>query len=164
MMLKAFYRRNLPHLQRDCKPHFLTFCTYRRWVLPDWAQDTVLQSCLHEDHVKIELHAVAVMPDHAHLIFTPLAANLVTCSLAEITKAIKGASSHLINRKLGRRGRVWQEESFDRVLRGSERLREKIEYVVNNPVRAGIVGRAGDYRWLWVSAGIDLDIVPRKPC
>ena len=34
-MLKAFYRRRLPHLQRDAKPHFVTFCTYHRWVLPE---------------------------------------------------------------------------------------------------------------------------------
>jgi hypothetical protein len=31
-----FYRRNLPHLQRDFKPHFITFVTKFRWVLPDW--------------------------------------------------------------------------------------------------------------------------------
>ena len=50
-MPKAFYRRNLPHLQRDAKPHFLTFCTHNRWVLPDWAKTLVLQSAVH-DHEK----------------------------------------------------------------------------------------------------------------
>ena len=38
-MSKAFYRRNLPHLQRDNKPHFLTFCTHLRWILPEAARD-----------------------------------------------------------------------------------------------------------------------------
>jgi hypothetical protein len=52
--------------------------------------------------------------------------------LARITKAIKGASAHLINRALSRSGTVWQEESFDRVLRCSEKLDEKVEYVLNN--------------------------------
>jgi hypothetical protein len=32
-MPQNFYRRNLPHLQRDDKPHFVTFCTYNRWLL-----------------------------------------------------------------------------------------------------------------------------------
>jgi len=149
-MLKAFYRRNLPHVQRDNKPHFLTFCTYRRWVLPDWARETVLQSCLHENHVTCELFVVAVMPDHVHLIFNPSVRDGITCSLAEITKAIKSASAHLINRRLERRGSVWQVESFDRVLRVSEKLGEKVEYVIKNPVRAGLVESAKDYRWLWV--------------
>ena len=39
-----FYRRNLPHLQRNDKPHFLTFCTYKRRVLPDWAREIVLDA------------------------------------------------------------------------------------------------------------------------
>ena len=63
-------------------------------------------------------------------------------SLAELIGAIKGASSHEINRKLGRSGNVWQEESFDHVLRRSEALDEKIVYMLDNPVRAGIVSSA----------------------
>jgi REP element-mobilizing transposase RayT len=57
------------------------------------------------------------MPDHVHLVFTPLvnAATNEIYSLAEIMGAIKGASAQLINRELGRTGRVWQTESFDRV-------------------------------------------------
>lgn len=38
-----FYRRNLPHLQRDNKPHFITFVTKKRWIMPDWARDVVLE-------------------------------------------------------------------------------------------------------------------------
>ena len=73
-------------------------------------------------------------------------------SLARITKAIKGTSAHLINRQLGRSGRVWQEESFDRVLRVSEKLDEKIAYILDNPVRKGLVASSAEYRWLWVAA------------
>lgn len=79
------------------------------------------------------------MPDHVHLIFTPLV-NLekaAVCSLAEITDAIKGASAHKINRAIHRKGRVWQAESLDHVLRSSESLAAKIQYVLENPVRAG---------------------------
>jgi len=75
----------------------------------------------------VELNAVVVMPDHVHMVFVPKIdmQKLEMFSLARITKAIKGASAHLINRELGRAGRVWQEESFDRVLRISEKLDEK---------------------------------------
>jgi hypothetical protein len=38
----TFYRRNLPHLQRDAKPHFITFVTYQRWEMPGWARSIVL--------------------------------------------------------------------------------------------------------------------------
>ena len=120
-MPKAFYRRNLPHLQRDDKPHFLTFCTHLRWILPETARDLVLASCLRDNDSKIDISAIVVMPDHVHMIFTPLV-NLEArevYSLGEIMDAIKGASAHKINRQLGRTGKVWQTESFDRVLRSS---------------------------------------------
>jgi REP element-mobilizing transposase RayT len=150
---QPFYRRNLPHLQRDCKPHFLTFCTYGRWVLPDWARTIVMDVSLRANQWTIDLRAVVVMPDHAHIIFTPLidVERSEVFSLARITKAIKGTSAHLINRRLGRPGRVWQEESFDRVLRVSEKLDEKVAYVLDNPVRKGLVASSEQYRWLWVA-------------
>jgi hypothetical protein len=86
------------------------------------------------------------MPDHVHLIFTPLvdSENHGMYSLAEIMSRIKSASVQLINRKLGRRGRVWQTESFDRVLRSSESLDAKVGYIPDNPVRAGLVSRSED--------------------
>ena len=93
-----------------------------------------------------------VMPDHVHLILTPLI-NLTerrVWLLPEILDAIKGASAHRINRQLGHKGSVWQEESFDHVLRGSERLRDRVQYVLENPVRRGLVGQWEEYRWLWV--------------
>jgi hypothetical protein len=48
----TLYRRNLPHLQRDYyKPHFVTFVTKNRRILPDWARQIVLDCCMH-DHEK----------------------------------------------------------------------------------------------------------------
>lgn len=93
------------------------------------------------------------MPDHVHLILTPLIDQELreVIPLARITKAIKGASAHIINRQLGRRGTVWQEESFDRVLRCSEKLDEKVAYVLNNPVRRGLTSVPEEYPWLWVA-------------
>ena len=91
------------------------------------------------------------MPDHVHLAFTPFIdrERAEVYTLAEIMDAIKGASSHLVNRALGRKGRVWQTESFDRVLRASENLDLKMRYILENPVREGLVKRYEDYPWLW---------------
>src|SRR5271167_3393871 len=150
-MPKAFYRRKLPHLQRDDKPHFVTFCTHRRWILPDCARLIALDSCLHDDGATILVHAAVVMPDHLHIIFVPLV-NLEASevySLGEIMDAIKGASAQRINKKLGRTGKVWQTESFDRVLRSSENLDQKIAYILENPVRKGLVSIPTAYPWLW---------------
>jgi putative transposase len=150
---QPFYRRNLPHLQRDYKPHFLTFCTYQRWNLPDWARTIVMDASLRANLWTIDLRVLVVMPDHVHMIFTPLIdlERAEVFSLAQIMKAIKGTSAHLINRRLGRPGRVWQTESFDRVLRVSEKLDEKIVYILDNPLRKGLVASSENYRWLWIA-------------
>ena len=91
------------------------------------------------------------MPDHVHLIFTPLYDGDSLYSVAEIMQGIKSASAHSINRLLSRSGQVWQRESFDRVLRREESISAKVEYMIQNPVRAGLVQTATEYRWLWVS-------------
>jgi REP element-mobilizing transposase RayT len=151
-MPKAFYRRQLPHLQRDYKPHFLTFCTHHRWTLPEQVRSVVLDCCLHDNGSKLDINVAVVMPDHVHLIFTPLVnfEGRTVWSLAEITDAIKGASAHKINRALDRRGRVWQAESFDHVLRSSESLDQKMQYLLENPVRRCLVRQSQDYPWIWL--------------
>ncbi len=45
---------------------------------------------------------------------------------------------HLVNQKLGRTGLLWQEESFDRIIRDEEHLFNLIRYVGNNPRKAGL--------------------------
>jgi REP element-mobilizing transposase RayT len=97
------------------------------------------------------------MPDHVHLIFTPLVdqQGMEVFSLARIMDAIKGASAHRINRALGRKGRVWQAESFDHVLRSSEGLDAKIQYLLENPVRLGLVREWSQYRWVWTKAFVN---------
>jgi REP element-mobilizing transposase RayT len=111
----------------------------------------VLESCLHDNGEKFDLRVAVVMPDHAHLIFTPSVNQqaMEIYSLSEIMNAIKGASAHKINKALGRQGRVWQSESFNHVLRSSESLDAKIDYLLDNPVRSGLVGERADYAWVW---------------
>lgn len=146
-----FYRRNLPHLQRDFKPHFITFVTKTRSVLPECARDIALSCCLHDHRCKYELYVAVVMPDHVHLILTPLIneQRREIFSLIDIMRGIKGASGRAINECLGRHGPVWQEESFDHVLRCSESVDAKIEYILQNPVRNGLVKNWRAYRWAW---------------
>jgi thiamine-phosphate pyrophosphorylase len=144
------YRRRLPHLQRDYKALFVTFRTYGKWRLPEPARSIVLEHCLHEHQVTVDMHAVVVMPDHVHLLYTALLLEQrPPISLPEIMHSIKGGSAHAVNKFLGRKGHVWQEEFFDHVLRSSESCKEKAGYIWMNPVRAGLVERPQDYPWNW---------------
>jgi REP element-mobilizing transposase RayT len=85
------------------------------------------------------------------MIFTPLVDQQQheIFSLVKIMQAIKGSSGRAINQRTERRGAVWQEESFDHVLRSSEGLDAKIDYILQNPVRRGLVADWRQYRWTW---------------
>ena len=53
---------------------------------------------------------------------------------------------------------MWQEESFDHVVRGDEGFSEKVEYIRQNPVQCGLVKKPEDYRWLWGGVRIRIRI------
>jgi REP element-mobilizing transposase RayT len=165
-LAKYRYRRRLPHLQKADAALFVTFCTGGRMILPERARDLVLAHCLSEAGVwamagegarptpaaRMRLDAVVVMPDHVHLLLRPLRDGKGwPFPLVDILQCLKGATAHRINKLLHRSGPVWEEESFDHVLRSDESLKEKREYIRQNPVRAGLVDRAEDYKWLWVN-------------
>jgi putative transposase len=157
MQRKYEYRRKLPHYQPDFKAFFITFfitfSTYHRWVLPEPVRQIVIDTCLAGNGRKFCLYAVVVMPDHVHMVLAPKYDDNGPVSIAEIMQAIKGASAHRINKTLGRMGRVWQEESFDRALRREESIEDKVNYIIGNSVGAGLAKNPLEYRWLWRDAG-----------
>jgi REP element-mobilizing transposase RayT len=131
------YRRKLPHYQKVDRMHFVTFCKLLRDPLPPEARDVVLQHCLHDHGRRLQLHAAVVMPDHVHLLLTPLQDKEGwPYALPAILKSIKGTSARSVNKLLHHTGPVWQEESFDHVLRSQESLEEKLEYVRQNRKRS----------------------------
>ena len=59
--------------------------------------------------------------------------------LYDIMKSIKGVSARYINLALNRSGRLWAKESYDMYIRNEKMLNNVIAYILNNPVKAGIV-------------------------
>ena len=147
---QAAYRRYLPHLQRSGKPVFISFATWNRKTLPERVRQLVLDCVVTGHGVRFSLHAAVIMPDHVHVLLTPMSdEHGETYGIAQIMHAIKGASAHAVNNALGHSGRVWQPESFDHVLRSDDSIRQKAEYICANPVRAGLVASENDWPWLW---------------
>ena len=87
------------------------------------------------------LVAVQVMSNHIHLILRPNEG----MAFSRIMKGIKGASARFINRARGTSGSLWLDESFDRILRNQRELDEKLKYMYENPLRAGMVEKPEDY-------------------
>jgi REP element-mobilizing transposase RayT len=120
---------------------------------PEWLQDAriacvIANALLYGEAVRrfYQLHAWVIMPNHVHVIFQPRVA------MPTIMRWLKGRTSRVANRLLGRTGSpFWQDESFDHWVRSAQELQELIEYVENNPVKAGLVG--AKEQWRWSSAG-----------
>jgi putative transposase len=173
----TFYRRRLPHLYQIGHPVFLTWRLYGSLPLHRSFPKATLNSgkafaaldrlleesrtgpfylrqpaiadmvveVLHHNANRLgrhTLHAFAVMPNHVHLLMSP------HIPLPHFTKALKGYTAKRANQMLARTGNpFWQEETYDHLVRGlaeEERIRF---YIEQNPVRAGLVRKADDYRW-----------------
>jgi len=164
VLAKYRYRRRLPHLQKADCDLFVIFCTLTHKPLPAVARDLVLEHCLRENRRRVRLYAAVVMPDHVHLIFSPLRnPEGWPYPLVDILQCLKSTTAHRINKALGRSGPVWEEESFDHVLRSDESLAQKCEYIRQNPVRKGLGQRAEEYRWLWVDPTLCGAGAPARP-
>jgi len=86
------------------------------------------------------------MPDHVHLLLTPLQRSQDSWySLRELLHSVKSYSAHLINRMRGSSGPVWQPESFDRLIRDDDEFHQKWNYMLMNPVKAGLASRPWEY-------------------
>jgi len=147
-------RRDLPHLQEPGRTYFITFRT-QKGDIPEAVRSIVLKTCLFWNGRKCEVHACVVMPDHVHLLLTPLLAHERRgyYSLSEILHSIKSFSAQQINRLLGRTGRFWLSESFDRVIRNEQEFWEKRQYIRNNPVKRELAERTEEYSYLYEESG-----------
>lgn len=69
-------------------------------------------------------------------------------------RKLKGTSARQANTVLGLTGQpFWQEESYDRLVRGPEEFKRIENYILQNPVRAGLARSPEEYRWSSVFPG-----------
>ena len=114
------------------------------------------------DKKEYDLLAYCIMPNHVHLVFT-IRCDYVSSVRAEaratsttshyimtdILRLIKGATAREANKILNRTDAFWQHESYDRVVRDEKELNRIIWYTINNPVKAGLVKNAEDWKWTY---------------
>ena len=67
---------------------------------------------------------------------------------SRLLQSLKGFTAREATRGLGRTGEpFWQAESYDHWVRDEKEYGRISAYIENNPVKAGLVGNAEDYRW-----------------
>jgi REP element-mobilizing transposase RayT len=114
-------------------------------LFSDWRLGRLVvdQFRLAEEEGAAKSLAWVVMPDHFHWLV-----ELHRDSLSTLMRRAKSRSAHAINRARGMPCHVWQRGFHDRALRKEEDLKHVARYIVANPLRAGLVGKIGDYP-LW---------------
>ena len=88
-----------------------------------------------------KLLAWCVMPNHVHVVAKLFPGQ----ELAKVVKAWKNFSAKAANHALGRKGRFWQREYYDRLIRNGDELDRAIRYVLANPAKAGLK----NWTWVW---------------
>ncbi len=99
----------------------------------------VAESLLHFDGDRYVMGDLVVMPNHVHLLTCPSGAT----DIERLCHSWKKYTATRINRRLGRRGRFWQEESFDHLVRSPEEFDYLRTYIADNPHKAGL--REGEF-------------------
>lgn len=88
------------------------------------------------------LFAYVVMPNHVHLL---LAVN--GTDLPSLIRDWKSQCGFAISRARQLHAPLWQARYFDFILRRVADFWDKFDYIHQNPVRAGLVTNANDWRW-----------------
>ena len=113
------------------------------WLRDERIAFLVEDALLHFDDQRYRMIAWCVMPNHAHVVAEiwegwPLAGNV---------HSWKSYTAHAANRSLGRTGDFWFREYFDRFLRDDRHFRNAVQYIDQNPVKAGLVRLPEEWRW-----------------
>jgi REP element-mobilizing transposase RayT len=120
-------------------------CLLRRSAL----RKHVAAALHHFDDERYLLDAFVIMPNHVHALILPLAEH----SRSDITASWKKFSARQINGVLNERGTLWQEETYDHIVRDTEQLESYRQYIAANPVKARL--RPDEYT-LGNGSGVEL--------
>ncbi len=86
------------------------------------------------------------MPNHVHVLI-----EVKEHSLSDIVRSWKSYTAHQVNKLLGRTGRFWMPDYFDRFIRDERHFAATVEYIRQNPVKAGLVDAPEKWPWSgWV--------------
>jgi type I restriction enzyme R subunit len=104
-------------------------------ILRDPALAGIVSSALeHFDGERYHLYAAVVMPNHVHVLFQPIGGN----QISDILQSWKSFTAKAINAKTGDDGRLWQPESFDQLIRNDGHFGAVMQYIRENPEKAGL--------------------------
>jgi len=152
--------------QERYKLHKKFFGRYDDWLDqmahgPTWLNDPALAEMVAQeirrlDEVQCDIIAYCVMPNHVHLLldlhrFPEGEIRGHPSALSQVLHLLKGRTARYANQLLGRSGAFWQRESYDHFVRDSKELERIVRYILDNPVKAGLVENWQDWPYTYVA-------------
>jgi REP element-mobilizing transposase RayT len=142
------------HLSDLSRRHFATLESWlhKATIGPTWlanarVADLVVEALHYRDGSHYRLDAYSIMPNHVHAVFAPLAGSGAPKSLSSIMHSLKRNTAKRANQILNRSGAFWEHESFDRYIRNRAEWKRVVKYVLENPVKAGLVKSWKEWPW-----------------
>ncbi len=105
----------------------------------------VADNLLHFNGTRYHLIAFCIMPNHVHVLIEVAEG----WSLSQIMHGWRSYTANEANKALGRTGRFWMEEYFDRFIRDVNHFQKALSYIRMNPVNAGLTTDPDAWPWTW---------------
>ena len=116
------------------------------WLADPRIAGIVQTAILHFDGKRYRLHEWCVMPNHVHVLIETLPGH----RLSGVIRSWKSFTARATNRLLGREGKLWMPDYFDRCVRDQQHFDAVRQYIRRNPVKAGLC--ESEEQWRWSSA------------
>jgi REP element-mobilizing transposase RayT len=117
-----------------------------RWLADPRVADLVAEALHHRDGQEYDLLAYCIMSNHVHLLISELRSG---ASLYKVLQKLKSFTAVAANKLLGRSGAFWLHESYDHVVRDGAEAERIQRYILNNPVKAGLVSDWKAWKWTY---------------
>lgn len=154
----------LPHIQIEGHIYYVTNVIYNRipvFIRPSFIVPLIDSLNFYRYKQSYKLLGYVIMPDHFHILIWPHG----EATVPDIMRDFKRFTSGRITRQAQVEGKkdwldqfrqagerteradykVWQDEYWDKIIFSQQMLRQKLDYMHNNPVRAGLAKTSADY-------------------
>lgn len=138
-----------------------------RWLTQESIARHVMAEIHRLDGEQYQVIAYCIMPNHVHLLIniqgyakdphiTPRT-GIGSYPLTRNIRLLKGRTARSCNQILGRTGSFWHHESYDHVVRDEQECVRIIRYILDNPVKAGLVTDWRQWPYTYLYGNIELD-------
>jgi len=120
------------------------------WLSNHRVAKVVTEALHYRDGKQYRLDVFSIMPNHVHVVFKPSIRHDIPESLSSIMHSLKRNPAKRANEVLSRSGAFWEHETFDHYIRNQGEWKRIVRYVLNNPVKAGLIKAWPEWPWNYV--------------